>query len=63
MYIFKLQDDCDILRSIDRFTRDYSVMKFVFVGDTATGKTSLLERYVNDKFCDSSSTVSMTFHY
>ena len=25
-------------------------MKFVFVGDAATGKTSLLERYISNKF-------------
>ena len=25
-------------------------MKFVFVGDIGTGKTSLLEQYINNKF-------------
>ena len=27
-------------------------MKLVFVGDMATGKTSLIERYSNDQFSD-----------
>ena len=40
----------DTLRSIDDLKCDSPVMKFVFVGDASTGKTSLLERYINNKF-------------
>ena len=49
----ELQHDNDILKSIDQFECDYSVMKFVFVGDMNTGKTSLIERYVSNKFPNS----------
>ena len=45
-----LQHGSDTLRSVDRLLCDSPVMKFVFVGDASTGKTSLLERYVNNKF-------------
>ena len=58
--VYILQHENDILKSIDQFECDYSVMKFVFVGDTATGKTSLIERYTIDKFSDCpTSTVSL----
>ena len=36
------------MRRVDQVM--YSTMKFVIVGDTATGKTSLLRRYISDKF-------------
>ena len=45
-----LQHGNDTLRSVDRLLCDSPVMKFVFVGDVSTGKTSLLERYVTNKF-------------
>ena len=37
----------ETVRRIDQIT---SIMKFVIVGDTATGKTSLLRRYISNKF-------------
>lgn len=37
----------DTVRRVDQVT---STMKFVIVGDTNTGKTSLLHRYISDKF-------------
>ena len=40
----------NIQQSIDQLTCDSPIMKFVFVGDAGTGKTSLLERYINKKF-------------
>ena len=38
------------MQSVDWLVSDSPVMKLVFVGDAFTGKTSLLERYVNNKF-------------
>ena len=44
------QRNSDTLRSVDQLQCDSPIMKFVFVGDASTGKTSLLERYINNKF-------------
>ena len=38
----------ETVRRVDQIL--YSTMKFVIVGDTATGKTSLLRRYISNKF-------------
>ena len=46
------------MRRVDRLM--YSTMKFVIVGDTDTGKTSLLRRYISNKFSiDYSTSVSL----
>ena len=37
-------------QSVNQLICDSPIMKFVFVGDAGTGKTSLLERYINKKF-------------
>ena len=45
-----LQNSNNIQQSIDQLRCDSPIMKIVFVGDAGTGKTSLLEQYINKKF-------------
>ena len=48
MYLHNQHVREETVRRVDRIM--YSTMKFVIVGDTATGKTSLLRRYISNKF-------------
>ena len=56
-------DDDDVISldsPVNELICDAPIMKFVFFGDVATGKTSLLQRYINNKF---SSAVGQTVSF
>ena len=58
MYLYSQRVREETVRRVDRLM--YSTMKFVIVGDTDTGKTSLLRRYISNKFSiDYSTSVSL----
>ena len=59
IYVFKLQHGNDIIMSVDQVQSDAIVIKFVFVGDASTGKTSLLKRYIDNIFSTKNHVVSL----
>ena len=62
VHLFKLQV-IDIEESVAEVQNDSVEIKLVFVGDAATGKTSLLERYSNNRFSIASQqTVSLIMY-